>query len=61
MNVMIHKRKRVSQVRNLVIVVEHTYAQRNEVHTRDGHLEECFLLGIGFQDAKDIKKDLLGS
>jgi len=59
MNVMIHERKRVSQVSNLVLVVEHTYAQCNGVHVVDGHSGECFLLGIGCQVAKDINKALL--
>jgi hypothetical protein len=49
----------VSQVRKLVPTVEHTYAQCKEVHTRDGHLGGCFLLGIGCQVTKDINKDLL--
>jgi hypothetical protein len=50
----------VSQIRNLVPTVEHTYAQCKEVHAGYGHLGECFILGIGCQAAKDIKKALLG-
>jgi hypothetical protein len=50
----------VSQVSNLVTVVEHTYAQCKEVHAGDGHSGECFLLGIGYQDVKDKNKALLG-
>jgi hypothetical protein len=42
-----------------VPVVEQTYSQCKEVHAGDGHSGECFLLGIGCQAAKDIKKDLL--
>jgi hypothetical protein len=44
----------------LVASMEHTYAQCNELHAGDGHSRECFLLGIGCQDAKDINKALLG-
>ena len=50
----------MSQVRKLVLAMEHTYAQCTEVHVGDGHSEECFLLGIGCQAAKDINKALLG-
>ena len=57
---MIQMRKQVFQVSNLVPVVEHTYAQCKEVHTGDGHLRECSLLGIWCQIAKDRNEALLG-
>ena len=50
----------MSQVSNLVPVVEHTYAQCKGVHAGDGHSRECFLLGIGCQDENDIDHALLG-
>ena len=50
----------MSQVRKLVLAVEHTYAQCKEVHAGDGHSGEHFLLGIGCQATKDINKTLLG-
>jgi hypothetical protein len=46
--------------KKIVPAMEHTYAQCKEVHAGDEHLRECFLLGIGCQDAKDINKALLG-
>jgi hypothetical protein len=51
----------VSQERNLVPEVEHTYAQCKEVHAGYGHSVECFLFGIGCQAAKDIKKAFLSN
>jgi hypothetical protein len=42
--------------KKLVLAVEHTYSQCKEVHARDGNSGECFLLGVGCQDAKDIKR-----
>jgi hypothetical protein len=50
----------VSQVSKLVPTMGHTYVQCKEVHAGDGHLGECFLLGIGCQAGKDINKALLG-
>jgi hypothetical protein len=60
MKAMTQRRKRVLQVSNQVPAVEHTYSQCKEVHTGDGSLSKCFLLGIGCQDAKDINKAMLG-
>ena len=49
----------MSQLRKPSSSSGHTYAQCKEINARDGHLGECFVLGIGCQIAKDINEALL--